>query len=491
MGRLANYFIATSENLKTFARIKGHHDLNVHDLVTINKDIAEYTSIVHVNGMIIFKEVIYGMMLPIFRCFLFINIYYLVKFCYNILQLLEILRRICMKKTIRDYDLRSKRVIIRCDFNVPLKQGVIQDDTRIIASLDTIKYAIQEKAKVILLSHLGKVKEEADLVKNDLYPISVRLGELLGQKIFFSPKTRGSELEKMVQDLQDGEVLLIQNTRYEDLDGKKESACNEELAQYWANLGDIFINDAYGTSHRSHASNVGISRHLPNGIGFLVEREIIKLDAIMKEDTHPFVVVMGGAKVHDKISVIENLILKCDKLLIGGGMAYTFLKVKGYDVGRSLVDLESVDFCQRILEQYADKIVLPVDHIVSISFESEECMEKNIQDTLEQDMGFDIGKGTIQLFCQELSDAKRVIMNGPMGCFEKPNYAKGTQAIYDYLVKHSIKTLIGGGDSAASVSQLSDPNQFYHISTGGGATLEYLEGKILPGIGVIDEERKI
>lgn len=395
-----------------------------------------------------------------------------------------------MKKSIRDYDLKHKKVIIRVDFNVPMKDGVITDDTRIIASLKTIRYAIEQGARVILLSHLGKVKEQEDLVKNDLFPVSVRLSELLGSSVLFSKETRGEELEKMISNLEDGQVLLIQNTRYEDLDGKKESSCDEELSEYWASLGELFINDAYGTCHRAHASNVGIARLLPNGLGFLVEEEVTKLDAIMKEETHPFIVVMGGAKVQDKIPVIKNLITKCDKILIGGGMAYTFLKAKGYEVGASILDLDSLDFCKEVLKKYSEKIVLPLDHITDISMENGCPKEKKTEELESCDACFDIGKKTRELFCKELETAKRVIINGPMGCFENPNYSSGTKAIYDFLLEHSIKTLVGGGDSAASVQQLSCPKKFYHISTGGGATLEYLEGKVLPGISVMNEKEK-
>lgn len=396
-----------------------------------------------------------------------------------------------MKRTIRDFDLRGKRVIIRCDLNVPMKDMVIQDDTRIVASLETIRYAIERQAKLILLSHLGKVKSEDDKVKNDLYPVRDRLEELLGQKVWFSSVTRGEGLEQLVGRLKDGEVLLIQNTRYEDLDGKKESSCDLELSKYWASLGEIFIDDAYGTCHRKHASNVGIGQLLPSGIGFLVEREVCRLEAIMNENTHPFIVMMGGAKVHDKIKVIENLILKCDKLLIGGGMAYTFLYSKGFKVGSSILDEESLEFCQNILQNYADKIVLPVDHVVSSSLEDGHSCIRRSEDIYSGEIGLDIGPETVALFCKELEGAKRVIINGPMGCFEQENYAKGTKAIYDFLTKHSIKTLVGGGDSAASVKKLSDERGFYHISTGGGATLEYLEGADLPGISVIDEKEKV
>ena len=392
-----------------------------------------------------------------------------------------------MKKTIKDYDLNNKKVIIRCDLNVPIKDSIITDDTRIKASLNTIKYAIDNGAKVILMSHLGKVKEESDLEKNNLYPVSIRLSELLDKEVLFSNVTKGEELESKVNYLKKGDILLVQNTRYEDLDGKKESSCNEELAKYWASLGDLFINDAYGTSHRAHASNVGIAKYLPNGLGFLVEEETTKLDNILNENTNPFIVIMGGAKVSDKIKVIENLILKCDKLLIGGGMAYTFLKAKGHNIGASILDEESIDFCKNILNKYSNKIVLPIDTIVSTSLEDKNYQTKYINDLTNNDMGLDIGPSTIELFTKELMSAKRIVINGPMGCFENPNYQTGTKALYDFITNNNIKTLIGGGDSASSVNKLSNPSMFYHISTGGGATLEYLEGKILPGISVIND----
>lgn len=396
-----------------------------------------------------------------------------------------------MKKTIRDYNLNNKKVIIRCDLNVPIKNGIIEDDTRIKASLKTIKYACNNNAKVILLSHLGKIKEEQDLEKNNLYPVSIRLSELLAKKVFFSNQTTGKELEDKINSLKPGEILLVQNTRYEDLKDQKESTCNQELSKYWASLGDIFINDAYGTSHRAHASNVGIAKYLPNGLGFLVEEETKKLDNILNENTHPFTVIMGGAKVSDKIKVIENLIQKCDKLLIGGGMSYTFLKARGYNIGSSLIDNDSITFCKEILNKYSNKIILPLDTIVSTSKESNQHQTKDITSILDIDMGLDIGPKTINLFTSILKDAKRVIINGPMGYFENPNYANGTKEIYDFIIKNNIKTLIGGGDSAASVNKLSDATKFYHISTGGGATLEYLEGKILPGISVINEKETI
>ena len=393
-----------------------------------------------------------------------------------------------MKRTIKDFDLDGKKVIIRCDLNVPIKDGIISDDTRIRASLRSIRYIIDNGGTAIILSHLGKIKEENDLEKNNLYPVSVRLRELLGVKVKFSNETRGDNLSNMVNSLNKGEVLLIQNTRYEDLDCKKESSCDMDLASYWASLGDIFINDAYGTCHRCHASNVGVGKLLPNGIGFLVMEEVSKLDSIMNEDSHPFVVIMGGAKVSDKIKVIDNLITKCDKLIIGGGMAYTFLKSKGYNIGTSLLDNESIDFCQDMLDRYGDKIILPIDTVVSNSMDSNDYRVCNIDDIHDNEIGLDIGPSSISLFIDNLKDAKRVIMNGPMGLFENDNYSKGTKAIYDYIVNNNIKCLVGGGDSVSSINKLSDSSKFYHVSTGGGATLEYLEGKILPGIGVINEK---
>lgn len=393
-----------------------------------------------------------------------------------------------MKKTIEDYNLDGKKVIIRCDLNVPMKDNIINDDTRIKASLKTIKYALDNGASVIILSHLGKVKEESDKKKNDLYPVSIRLSELLNINVKFSNDTRSDKLTNMASNLKKGEVLLIQNTRYEDLSGKLESGCDLELAKYWASLGDVFINDAYGTLHRSHASNVGISKYLPNGIGFLVQEEITKIDSIINDNLKPFIVIMGGAKVSDKIKVIENLITKCDKLLIGGAMAYTFINAKGYNVGTSLCEKESIDFCKNILNKYENKIILPIDTITSKSIDSNVSETKNIDSLDNDDIGLDIGPQTIKLFLENIKEAKRVVINGPMGMFEKENYQKGTAEIYNYLANNNIKTLVGGGDSVSAVNKLSDASKFYHISTGGGATLEYLEGKILPGIATINEK---
>ena len=291
-----------------------------------------------------------------------------------------------------------------------------------------------------------------------------------------------------ISDTTEKEVLLIENTRYEDLDNKKESSCDLELSEYWASLGDIFINDAYGTLHRAHASNVGVSRLLPNGIGFLVEEEINKIDEFLEEDTHPFTVIMGGKKVSDKIKVIDNLITKCDKLLIGGAMSFT-LYSKGYKVNEEYLETDSVDYCKRLLKDYKDKICLPLDFKVSTSLESDSCQNKKIENINENEYGYDIGEYTIESFKDSLEGTKRVLINGPMGVFENPLYEEGTKEIYNYLKNNNIKTLIGGGDSASSVNNLGFDGTFYHVSTGGGATLEYLEGKELPGLKEINKKK--
>ena len=386
-------------------------------------------------------------------------------------------------KTIRDFDLNGKKVLIRVDFNVPIKDGVITDDNRIKESLKTINYAIDNKAKVILFSHLGRVKEESDLSKNDLLPVSVRLSELLGKKVIFINKTRGSELEDAINNMSDGDILLVQNTRYEDLDGKKESGNDEELGKYWASLGDVFINDAFGTSHRAHASNVGIATHLPSGIGFLVQKELDNMLPVINNPVRPFTVILGGSKVSDKIGVIDNLINKCDYLLIGGGMAYTFLKAKGIEIGKSLVEDDFIDYCKEVLAK-TDKIILPIDNVVSDSLESENShVTKEIA---SNEMGLDIGPETVELFREYITKSKTIIWNGPVGVFENKLYQNGTKSICE-MFNNSQTVIIGGGDSASAVINLGYKDNVTHISTGGGASLELLEGKDLPGISIIGE----
>ncbi len=387
-----------------------------------------------------------------------------------------------MKKTIEDYTYENKRVIIRCDFNVPIKDGKITDDTRIKESLKSLNYLIDNGAKVIILAHLGKVKTEEDKKTNTLYPVYERLKEYLNTNVYFSPETRGAVLEDMVSNLQPKEVLLIENTRYEDYPDKLESNCDPELSKYWASLGEIFINDAYGTIHRIHASNVGIARILPSAIGYLVLNEVSKLDEILSEDTHPYTLVMGGKKISDKTLVIDNLITKCDKLLLGGGMCFTFLKASGLNVGSSIVDDENIAYCKKILDDYPDKVVLPLDIV------TKDNKILAINEIGDEDIGYDIGPKTIQLFKEILKNSKRVILNGPMGVFEEKPFDKGTKEIYETLKINNVKTLIGGGDSAASVNLLGYGDAFFHISTGGGATLEYLSGTKLEALAVISEK---
>ena len=393
-----------------------------------------------------------------------------------------------MKKTIKDYDLHGKRVIIRCDFNVPMKDGKITDDTRIQAALPTIEYAINESAKVILMSHLGRVKEEKDLVKNDLFPVAQRLSNLLNQKVLFCKATSGSELKDAVDGLKDGEVLLMQNTRYEDLNGKKESSNDPELGAFWASLGDIYINDAFGTAHRAHASNVGIASHLPNGIGFLIEKELNHLDSL-KNPERPYVIIMGGAKVSDKIKVIENLAPIADKIMIGGGMAFTFLKAKGIDIGKSLLEEDSLEFCQKMIATYGDKLVLPVDVNVTTEF-SEETPHHicKVSEIGADEMAMDIGPETIAMMKKVLANAKTVFWNGPLGVYEMKEYQKGTNELLKTIANSSIHSVLGGGDIVAAASELGFKDKVSHASTGGGATLEFLEGKELPGIAIIQEK---
>ena len=393
-----------------------------------------------------------------------------------------------MKKTIRDFNLKNKKVIIRCDFNVPIKDGKIIDDTRIKNSLETIKYAIDNNAKVILLSHLGRIKEESDKVKNNLDVVAIRLSKLLNKKVTFVDEVVGDKVETAISKMKEKDIILLQNTRYEDLDGKKESKCNLEFAKQLASYGDIFINDAFGTIHRAHASNYGISKYLESGIGFLVEKELEKL-YILNNPEDPFVIIMGGAKVADKIGVIDNLLPKCDKLLIGGGMAFTFLQTEGYEIGNSIVDVDSLEYCQKLLKDYPNKIILPVDVACSLEYkDGDKRIEKDINEIDFHEIGLDIGNKTLSLFEKYLKDAKTVFWNGPLGVYEFSLYAKNTNKLLNYLEKSKAKVVLGGGDIVAAASKLSLTNKFYHVSTGGGATLEYLSGNTLPGLENIEEK---
>lgn len=389
-------------------------------------------------------------------------------------------------KTIIDFSLRGKKVIIRSDLNVPIKDGIITDDTRIRESLETIKIALNSNAKVIIMSHLGRIKSEADKSINSLLPVSERLSELLGREVKFIPHTRGPEVELAIASMNDAEIIMLENTRFEDLEGNKESGNDPELAKYWASLGDIFINDAFGTSHRAHASNVGIASYLPSGIGLLVKKELEVIGGAMQNPKRPFIVILGGAKIEDKIGVIESLVTKADKVFIGGGMCFTFLAALGYNVGSSLLDNSKLDFCKRIYEQHKDKIILPVDIVVGSSFTPMSSTRlASINDIQPNDIGMDMGVQTMDNLRNTLLGAGMVIWNGPIGVFEIDKFNTGTRKLLDYLSLSNAKVILGGGDTAAAAVRFGYKNKFHHISTGGGATLEFMEGKILPAIEVI------
>ncbi len=389
------------------------------------------------------------------------------------------------KLTVRDLNLKGKKVLIRVDFNVPMKDGVITDDNRIQAALPTINHVINHGGRAILFSHLGRVKTEEDKATNSLRTVCKRLEELLGKKVLFIPETRGKALEDAVKGLKDGELLMFENTRFEDLDGSKESKNNPELGAYWASLGDVFINDAFGTAHRAHASNVGIASNISKtAAGFLLEKEIKFIGEAVNNPKRPFIAVLGGAKVSDKISVIDNLLNIADKVIIGGGMAYTFLKSQGYDIGNSLVELDKLDLAKELLEKGKGKIMLPVDFAFTKEFKDEKPTHYGpITAIKEGEMSLDIGPKTVELYTKELLKAKTIVWNGPMGVFEFENYAKGTRGILEALAKNKDAiTIIGGGDSASAAINFGYEDKFTHISTGGGASLEYLEGKALPGV---------
>ena len=393
-----------------------------------------------------------------------------------------------MKKTIKDYELSGKKVIIRCDFNVPIENGVIKDESRIIKSLKTIKYALRKGAKVILMSHLGRIKSEEDKEKYTLKPVALNLEKHLKRKVTFINETRGKNLEEAVKNMKNKDIILIENTRFEDLEGKKESNNDKNLGKYWASLGDIFINDAFGTIHREHASNVGIATNLPNGIGFLVEEEIKKLNKLINKPKKPYIIVLGGAKVSDKIGVIENLIKKADYILISGGMSFTFLKAAGFNIGDSILEKEKIPFCNKMLEKYPDKIILPIDVITAKELKANVKTHERFINEIEDEMGLDIGPKTVKLFKQYLNDAKTIFLNGPAGCFEIKEFSKGTKEILKIIAESKAYTVVGGGDSIRAVKEFKVEDKISHISTGGGASLAYLEEIKLKALDVIDEK---
>lgn len=394
-----------------------------------------------------------------------------------------------MKKNIRDIDIAGKKVIVRCDFNVPMKNGVITDDIRIRAAVPTIEYLLEEGCACILMSHMGRPKGEPKM-EYTLKPVADRLSELLSREVRFvsSPVVVDDEVRNAADNLRGGEVMLLENVRFV----KGETDNDADFAKDLASLAEVFVNDAFGTAHRAHSSTAGIADYLPAVSGFLIEKEIRFLGDAMESPDRPFVAIMGGAKVGDKIPVIENLMNKVDSLIIGGGMAYTFYKAMGYETGTSILDRDSVDIASGIMkkaEETGVKLVLPLDCICTEEFSNDSPYEVYDRDKIPADrMGMDIGPKSIELFESVLRDAKTVVWNGPMGVFEMDNFAKGTYAVAKILAELDAVTVIGGGDSAAAVEQAGFADKMTHISTGGGASLEYLEGKVLPGIACLEDK---
>lgn len=394
------------------------------------------------------------------------------------------------KMTLEDIEVQGKRVLVRCDFNVPMDdEGNITDDRRIVSSLPTIKHLIENGAKVILMSHLGRPKGEAN-PKYSLAPVAKKLSELLNKDVIFAKddKVVSDNVKEIVANMKEGDVVLLENTRF-----RKEEEKNEEsFAKELASLGDLYINDAFGTSHRAHASNVGVSNWLPSAVGYLVEKEISIMGKALENPERPFVAILGGAKVSDKIGVIKNLLNKVDTILIGGGMAYTFLKAQGYEIGKSILEEDKLDLANELLKEAEErgvKLLLPVDVVVAKEFKNDtEFKTVSVENIPADMMGMDIGEETIKLFTEEIKKAKTIVWNGPMGVFEMENFKKGTYAIARAMAESDAITIVGGGDSAAAVEKAGFAEKMTHISTGGGASLEFLEGKELPGIAAISDK---
>lgn len=394
-----------------------------------------------------------------------------------------------MKKTVKDIDVSGKRVLVRCDFNVPMKDGRITDDIRITSALPTVEYLMDNDARVILMSHMGRPKGEAK-PEFSLKPVADRLSQLLGKDVIFaaSDAVVDENVKRTADALLPGQVMLLENVRYRAEETKNQEPFTGQLAS----LGEIFVNDAFGTAHRAHCSTAGLAGYMPSVSGFLIEKEVKFLGDALENPQRPFVAIMGGAKVGDKIPVIENLIKKVDSLIIGGGMSYTFFKAMGYEIGTSILDEESIGLAKELMEKAEDagvELLLPVDTVCSKTFDNES--EKGVfdRDKIPADMmGMDIGPKTVELYREAIAKAKTVVWNGPAGVFEMPNFAEGTRAIAEALAASEAVTIIGGGDSAAAVEQFGYADKMTHISTGGGASLEFLEGKELPGIACLEEK---
>jgi phosphoglycerate kinase len=402
------------------------------------------------------------------------------------------------KTVVSDLDLKGKKVLMRVDFNVPIKNGVVGDTSRIVGAIPTIKFVIENGGKAVLFSHLGRIKSEDDKKELSLRPVAAKLSELINKPVTFVPANEGQQVEDAVNNMNDGDIVVLENTRFEDVVNgetvKRESGNDPKLGEYWASLGDCFVNDAFGTAHRSHASNVGIAKAMeannkPVAAGFLMEKEIKFIGGAVNNPKRPFVAILGGAKVSDKIGVIDNLLSKADKIIIGGGMTYTFYAAKGFSIGNSLVEKDKIDTAKEILAKGGDKIVLPIDSLVAPEFNNDAPIQTVGENIPDGQMALDIGPKSVSLFEDVLKDAKTVVWNGPMGVFEMSNFAKGTLAVGKFLGElKDATTVVGGGDSTAACNELGISDKLSHVSTGGGASLEYMEGKTLPGIASITDK---
>lgn len=398
-----------------------------------------------------------------------------------------------MFKTLRNTDIKNKRVVLRCDLNVPIKDGFILDDSKIKASLETINYLIENDCKIIILSHLGKVKTKADKAKNTLEPVYNRLRELLKREIYFSRETRAVNLYMQVESMLPKDVLLLENTRFEDLNGNLESGCDPQLSMYWASLCDVFVMDAFGTSHRKHASTYGISKYVPSCIGFLVEKELTCLDKFVINGKRPLTIVMGGAKIEDKIGLIEKFLDKCDYLLLTGGIANTFLKVLNINIGASLCSKnpEILEKVKNMLLNYRDKIMLPLDVIVANTYDENYVKYKRLNELDENDIILDCGNKTIEKYKTAIDESETVFVNGTMGKYEDIRFANGTKEFLRMLSLSNKILVAGGGDSVSAINNFGYSNAFTYLSSGGGATLEYLTTNKLPGLEGIDEDDEV
>ncbi len=384
-------------------------------------------------------------------------------------------------KNIETIDVKNKRVIVRCDFNVTIKDGKILDDTKIVKTIKTINYLLEQNTSLILMSHFGKVKDEESKAKNSLKPVAEHLSKLLDKEVIFMPMTRGEELTNKCLNLQQGEILLIENTRFEDVPNKLESNNDQELAKYWASLGEVFINDAFGSSHRSHASVCGIANYLPSANGLIIEEEVENLNKIILEPTRPFTVIMGGAKVDDKIDLIRSLIPKCDYLITGGGIANTFLLSKGYNIGKSLANAELINEVKALLDEYPNKIITPIDVIVGKE-ETDFKEERDLNNINEDELIYDIGKKSIDVIKEIITKSKTVFVNGTVGLYENKLFENGTKEILNVIADADVISIAAGGDSVSAVNHFGLNEKFNFLSTGGGASLEYIIDGDLPGI---------